>query len=500
MSEPAVQTRRPFPLTALFTSVSLVAIVVTTIAMVVLIGQQEERILVARGEDYAAQVADHLDEVLLAEVMGPIAAAGRPFDIESLSDRERLDECIQRHIVSFRIEVVVFFDQMGKIIYSTEPSLEGRLKGDDEGFREASAGNGPFSELKWAGTPTHFEAIPQDRDLLEVYCSSSALASGQSNGQRGVLELYLDASQLTDELRSAQERVALITVTSMLALFVLLFFLIRRADGIIRHQTAAIEQSNVDLERLVAERTHELVRAQGQLIEAAQLAAVGTLAAGVAHEINNPLASVAACAEGMLARAKTAGFRDDPDFADFQGYLRIIKDEAYRCKEVTRQLLDLARPKPRSRETFRLQELIDDVTVLLSKHPTLGRGRLHVGRCDGTWVGDPGEIKQVLLNLIQNALDAVSAEEHGEVWVSSSSGPDWLRITVDDNGVGFTPEEAGRLFEPFYTTKEAGEGTGLGLAMSQVIARRHGGRITAESPGPRGGARFELQLRLEATP
>ncbi len=493
MSSPkSVDAKRPFPLTALFTSVSLVAIVATTVAMVVLIGQQERRSLVARGEDYAVQVANHLDSVLLDEVIG----INEGFDRTSPLSRHLLDDVIGRHIKSFRVSTVVLFDPTGQVVYSTDWRLIGQRKSEDEGFQAAAEGRGPFSELKLAGSPAHIGGLPEDRDLLEVYCSSRAFAEAPDE-PGGVLELYIDASSLTAELTTIRTRIALITATSMTALFGILYFLIRRAHRIIRAQTQEIEKSNRDLEQTVAERTAELIRTQGQLIEAAQLAAVGTLAAGVAHEINNPLASVAACAEGMLSRAQTAAFRDDPDFAEFPEYLRIIKDEAFRCKEVTRQLLDLARPRPRLSEVVHLQETIADVMVLLSQHPALKNGKIHTDRSQATLVGDPGEIKQVLLNLIQNALDAIAERECGEVWLSATEEGEFVAVQVEDNGAGFTSEQATHLFEPFYTTKEAGQGTGLGLAMSQVIARRHGGRLTASSPGPGAGASFELRVRRE---
>lgn len=243
-----------------------------------------------------------------------------------------------------------------------------------------------------------------------------------------------------------------------------------------------------DLDRQVQERTKQVVRSE-------QLASVGFLAAGVAHEINNPLASIAMCAESLEGRLGDLSGADAQVAEVFRDYLRMIQAEAFRCKEITERLLDFSRIGEMRRAHTDLRELVQSVLEML-RH--LGKYQdklleLLPGGAVWVWV-NPQEIKQVVLNLLVNALDSVDAG--GRVTVSIDQADGEAVLAVADNGCGMTPEVLEHLFEPFFTRRRGGQGTGLGLSISYRIVSNHEGTIEAHSDGPGRGARFTVRLPL----
>lgn len=239
------------------------------------------------------------------------------------------------------------------------------------------------------------------------------------------------------------------------------------------------------LEARVEERTQEFLRA-------ARLAGLGTMAAGIAHEINNPLASIASCAEGLERRLEKGGA--DPSAQ--REYLQIIAREAYRAHEITSRLLDFARNGGGARLRFDAPDLMRELRVLLEHRLRQRRLSLDV-ECPPDLpplVGDPGEIKQVLLNLLLNAIDA--SPEGGRIAVRWSAFGGEIVLEVRDEGSGIPDALRERIFDPFFTTKEPGKGTGLGLAIVHRIVAAHAGRIELDNSG--AGAVFRVHLPLPA--
>lgn len=224
--------------------------------------------------------------------------------------------------------------------------------------------------------------------------------------------------------------------------------------------------------------TRALREHQTKLVQSEKLAGIGRLAAGVAHEINNPLGVI-------LGYAKLLRKRADPATADD---LRIIEDETLRCREIVEGLLDLSRPLPATAQLVALRELTDEVLTRLCEAKLLDGVDVEVsGTAEAE--GHSQKLRQVLFNLVKNAVEA--AGPGGRVEVRLASSCDAVEVSVSDSGPGLDPQGRDRLFEPFYTTKD--HGTGLGLAVSQAIARGHGGYIEPGS-SPSGGACFTLHL------
>ena len=264
-----------------------------------------------------------------------------------------------------------------------------------------------------------------------------------------------------------------------------------------------------NLAQQVNDRSRQLVRSE-------RLASVGFLAAGVAHEINNPLASIAFCSEALEARL--AGLADElgqaghgRDNADvFQRYLRMIQEEAFRCKNITERLLAFSRTGERRREPTDLGRLVQSVldvtqhlqnakgkTIVFEPAPTLPHPRGE-GKEGGRIMAavNREEIKSVILNLVVNALD--SMEEGGRLTIRLTQRVGTAEIQFTDTGCGMTHEVLENIFEPFFTRSRTGKGTGLGLTISHSIVNQHGGEIEATSPGPNQGSTFVIRLPLQA--
>jgi signal transduction histidine kinase len=256
---------------------------------------------------------------------------------------------------------------------------------------------------------------------------------------------------------------------------------------------AELETVYRDLEQKVATKSKELVRSE-------RLASVGYLAAGVAHEINNPLGIITGYGERAIQQLERGS--SDAATAIALKNLRIMCEEAYRCKAITDKLLSLARPGDESRKPLSLSKLATEVMALVEGLPAHRNRTLSLRASDAEAIvlGKEGELKQVILNLAVNALEAVKPGT-GEVSISIEQTDSLARLTITDNGRGMSPETLERIFEPFFTDKRGAQlaGTGLGLSISHAIIENHGGHLRASSEGPGQGSRFTLELPLHAT-
>jgi signal transduction histidine kinase len=245
-----------------------------------------------------------------------------------------------------------------------------------------------------------------------------------------------------------------------------------------------------ELERKVAIKSKELVRSE-------RLASVGFLAAGVAHEINNPLSIITGYGERAIQQLD----RNTADPQRVRNAIAVMCEEAFRCKQITDRLLRLARPGGEDRVRICLTDLAHDVISTVGGLPEYREKRLvleSVERSRSEIVASPGQIKQVILNLVINALEAVEPH-HGQVKLSISAPEGKIELAATDNGRGMDSETVDRVFEPFFTLKRGGRaGTGLGLSISHAIIADHGGTITASSDGEGCGSRFTVTLPSSA--
>jgi signal transduction histidine kinase len=224
------------------------------------------------------------------------------------------------------------------------------------------------------------------------------------------------------------------------------------------------------------------------------MAAVGQMAAGLAHEINNPLTTVAGFAELWLEEMS----KNDPRRAE----LELMTREAQRARAVVARLLDFARQRERVRERSDLNDVVSEGIDLVRHLLKLHGVELHETLAAGLpWVDiDRSGVKQILLNLVHNAIQAMPTGGRllMETRLASSGDCPGVSVSVQDTGSGIPAEHMGRIFEPFFTTKPGGQGTGLGLAVSYAIVAEHNGTITVESEVGKG-SRFEIWFPLPET-
>lgn len=232
----------------------------------------------------------------------------------------------------------------------------------------------------------------------------------------------------------------------------------------------------------------ELKKAQEEIIRAEKLASVGRLSAGIAHEIGNPIGIVM----GYLELLKQ---KDTPD-SEKEEYIERTEDEIERINTIIRQLLEISRPSKTGLKVVAVHDLIDDIAQVLNVQPLMSNMELEciLEAQNDAVLADANQLRQVFLNLIINAADAISSagnaangklviksDQANEKQEQSNEQKQLLKITFMDNGSGISEENIANIFDPFYTTKEPGKGTGLGLSVSFMIVQGFGGEMTVHS-------------------
>ncbi len=259
-------------------------------------------------------------------------------------------------------------------------------------------------------------------------------------------------------------------------------------DGSTRHwmvsKVPMRNEENGDVTHVITVGEDVTVRVEAirAISRAEKLAAVGRLAAGVVHEINNPLATIAACAEALEQRIEEGAFEMSESADDLAEYLGLIKNEAFRCKTITMDLLNFSRVRASDRTLVDLGEIVRSAANLIS-HQKRGVNnisqRIKIESDLPPVSADGGQIQQAVIVLATNAIDAMP--DGGQLTFRVFSKGNRLVVEVEDTGVGISQENMPKIFEPFFTTKDVGKGTGLGLSVCYGIISEHGGRISVRS-------------------
>ncbi len=377
------------------------------------------------------------------------------------------------------------------------PKYAGRLTGDDSApklFDERRTGKRRTKDLelrvavKDCNPLKHGFVDPFDNGFIVVEINSSGMYEVNLNtkaevfvGTIGVIRDISDRKEMEEDLRKARDNL----------------------EMKVKRRTAELQSTNDALNAEVSKRTRiqerlekaldELKQSHAQLIEAEKMGALGTLTAGMAHELNNPMM-------GMLNFIQYC-LKHTPEDDKRHTVLRDAERETNRCIDIVRNLLTFSRIEQEDEEVYVKEScavIFDRVFQLLSYRIDKDSVSITQHVAEGTseiWV-KASNMQQVFLNLISNALDALNGIRKKEIDVDICPEGEFVRVTVADNGCGIAPENVPKIFDPFFTTKRPGKGTGLGLSVSQSIVNAHGGEIRCVSEVG-VGTKFKVLLPIE---
>jgi signal transduction histidine kinase len=266
-----------------------------------------------------------------------------------------------------------------------------------------------------------------------------------------------------------------------------MFFLLAALTGILADHERAQRYRVEATVRKLAEVNAELQKSFERLRRADRLSALGELSAGLAHEIRNPLGSI----EGAV---QILGRQQLPEETRHE-FTELASREVVRLKGLVTNFLEFARPQPPRVLASEVGSLLDSVAMLASETASMSKVSVQVESAKAlpSVSVDPEQIKQVLLNLVINAVQATPGG--GKITLRANQDGDWVRVEVEDEGVGIPPEDMERVFDPFFTTRS--NGTGLGLSISYQIVRQHGGHISTRK-NPQRGMTFAVTLPISA--
>jgi two-component system, NtrC family, sensor kinase len=244
-----------------------------------------------------------------------------------------------------------------------------------------------------------------------------------------------------------------------------------------------LDDKNVSHIITIGEDITEWRQSEERFAQTEKLAAIGTLAAGVMHEINNPLATIGACAETLQLGLDEHTMDPATDIADFRDSLALIQHEVYRCKGIIDGLLDFSRPKSTNKVLVELNFIVEKTLKLVKHHPRFRRVAIEVEACKPLQLvlANEEQMVQVLMALLLNALDAI--EDKGVITIRTrmDESNEMTIMEVVDRGHGIRAADRTKIFEPFFTTKPPSRGTGLGLSICYAIVTEHDGRIEVDS-------------------
>lgn len=414
------------------------------------------------------------------------------------------------------IRKVRVFNKEGRIMFSSaEEEIGTSLDIRGEACYACHAEGRPLDRLEIQARARTFKAPDGTRVLglinpipNEPSCWTAAChAHSPKQSLLGVLDVNVSLAEVDREIGRSRTLIAASAVLAIVAGGLILWWLNRslvvRPVAALVEGTRRVGEGDLTTTIPVSGRhelgqlagafnamTQRLAETQGQLAQADKLASVGRLAAGVAHEINNPLTGVLSYAS--LLRKRLAGDAEAAEDLD------VIVRETVRCRGIIRGLLDFARPTPPARKPVDLNEVVRRSVSVVMTQLSLNQVQLSLDLAGDLpeALADANQIQQVAVNLLLNAGDAIG-EGGGTIRVSTRPGPEGtVEFAVQDNGRGIPAEDLPRIFEPFYTTK-GNHGTGLGLAVSWGIVEAHDGRLEVQSE-PGQGTTFTLRIPTAA--
>jgi two-component system, NtrC family, sensor kinase len=416
------------------------------------------------------------------------------------------------------IRKVRVFNKEGQIMFSSASEEIGtRLDPRGEACYACHAEGRPLEHLEIQARARVFQAPDGTRVLgvinpiqNEASCSTADChAHNAKQSLLGVLDVNVSLDQVDAEIAYSRKVILGSAILAILAVSLMIWWLnhrlVEQPVAALVEGTRRVEEGDFsgtiqvsgrhelgELAQAFNDMIHHIAETQRQLAQADKLASVGRLAAGIAHEINNPLTGVLSYAS--LLRKRLEGDTETCEDLD------VIVRETVRCRGIIRGLLDFSRPTAPARKPMDLDEVVRRAVSVVMTQLSLHHVDLSLDLAENlpTVLADANQIQQVVVNLLLNAADAIGTEG-GTIRATTRRGPSSsIELLLQDSGCGISPEDLPRIFEPFFTTK-GNHGTGLGLAVSWGIVEAHGGSLEVQSELGHGTC-FTLRLSTIAAP
>jgi len=463
------ETIKPFRLVKYFAFTGLIVIFLVTIILSLLNTHWVKSMQRKKSEEYAHVMIENLNHQVFLQFIIPVVMKDGKIQLSKREQFERMDNVVRSAMHSFKVETVNIYSMDNRISYSFDQAMIGRQNYGGTGYLQARMGKWNSRLVQRGNFLQILLGFPKEVRLITFAPLRQESKVGKISGLvLGVVEIVQDLSQDYKAIFGIQILVVITCIVLMGALFVALVFVVKRGESIIQ------------------KRAMERLRLKERLAHAERLSSMGELAAGISHEIRNPLGIIRSSAE--LLKKKIAKVDPENRIPD------IIVEEASRLNSIITDFINYAKPKSPNIAACRVEEVIEkNITFLEAQLKTQGyvikknyQNSLPEIMADGTM------LYQSFLNILINAMQ--SMPEGGRILVEVSSNDHHVTVHFDDEGQGIPNENLEKIWDPFFTTKEMG--TGLGLGIVKNIVESHGGSIQIMNR-PVRGTRVTIELPVK---
>jgi two-component system sensor histidine kinase HydH len=468
-SKPTEEKIKPFRLVKYFTFTGLVVIFLVTIILSVLNTHWVKAMQRQKSEDYARSLIENLNHQVFVQFIVPVGVMFGKIQLSNQEQFERMDSVVRNTLHSFKVETINIYNMDNLVSYSFDHDLIGRKNFGGTGYQQALEGK-ITSKLVQRGN--FFEISLGFPKVVRLYTYAPLRWEPQlsriTGPVLGVVELVQDLSGDYQTIFKIQILVVITCTVIMGALLVVLIFVVKRGEGIIQ------------------KRAMERLRLKERLSRAERLSSLGEMAAGISHEIRNPLGIIRSSAE--LLKKKVTKIDPSNTIPD------IIVEEANRLNRIITDFINFAKPRNPNLSPCRIQEVIDkNITFLAMQIEEKGyRIKQNYQNSLPEIQADAALLYQSFLNILINAMQAMP--DGGCIEISISANEKIVTVNFEDEGQGIADDVLDKIWDPFFTTKEMG--TGLGLGVVKNIIESHGGSIQIQNRKS-CGARVTVELPVE---
>jgi signal transduction histidine kinase len=460
---------KPFRLVKYFAFSGLIVIFLVTLILSLLNTHWVKSMQRKKSEDYAHVMIENLNHQVFLQFIIPVVMMTGKIQLSNKEQFERMDNVVRSTMHSFKVETVNIYSMDNKISYSFDRAMVGRKNYGGTGYQQARTAKWNSKLVQRGNFLQILLGFPKEVRLITFAPLRQESKVGKISGRvLGVVEIVQDLSDDYKTIFKIQITVIITCAVLMGALFVVLVLVVKRGEGIIQ------------------KRAMERLRLKERLARAERLSSMGEMAAGISHEIRNPLGIIRSSAELLKKKvAKVDPANTIPD---------IIVEEASRLNRIITDFINYAKPRSPNFAGCQVQEVIDkNITFLEAQINEQGYViKKNYQNSVPEIMADSAMLYQSFLNVLINSMQAMP--DGGRILIEVSAGDHLVTVHFDDEGQGIPHENLEKIWDPFFTTKEMG--TGLGLGIVKNIIESHGGSIQVVNR-PVRGARVTIELPLK---